>query len=344
MKSPASYFDVFFEKGKRIHLFFFLALLILLVFVLSISRNGSYAPGAFVSYAWVIACVYTGRWLCRNWLLNGQWVGLVMMLLVALIGLGGLGLAVYIYFFEPNLPFNHIIESGINSTVVTFVLLFGGFFLAVIRSAIREKMNGLVLAEQKKGSELSLLRSQVSPHFLFNTLNNMYSLSINRPNQMPALLLKLSELLRYSVYDADQPLVQLKDELDYIRNYIDLENIRSADRLSLNVTLPDATAGLKIAPMLLVVFVENAFKHSRNTLESDIQIVIHCKIVKDHIHFDVTNSYSETVAKDRTDKRNSGFGIANVIKRLDLLYPGEYNLNQTQTENRFKVELCLKVN
>jgi hypothetical protein len=344
MKLPASYFDVFFEKGKRIHLFFFLALLILLVVVLSISRNGSYAPGAFVSYAWVIACVYTGRWLCRNWLLTGQWVGLVMMLLVALIGLGGLGLAVYIYFFEPNLPLNHIIESGINSTVVTFVLIFGGFFLAVIRSAIREKMNGLVLAEQKKGSELSLLRSQVSPHFLFNTLNNMYSLSINRPNQMPALLLKLSELLRYSVYDADQPLVQLKDELDYIRNYIDLENIRSADRLSLDVTLPDATADLKIAPMLLVVFVENAFKHSRNTLESEIQIGIHCKIVTDHIYFDVVNSYSETVAKDGTDKRNSGFGIANVIKRLELLYPGEYNLKQTHTENQFKVELCLKVN
>ncbi|GAB3899921.1 sensor histidine kinase [Spirosoma agri] len=344
MKLPANYFDVFFEKGKRIHLLVFLALLILLVFVLSISRNGRYAPGAFMSYGWVIACVYTGRWLCRNWLLTGQWVGLVMMLIVALIGLGGLGLGVYIYFFEPNLPLNHIIESGINSTVVTFLLLFGGFFLAVIRSAIREKMNGLILAEQKKGSELSLLRSQVSPHFLFNTLNNMYSLSINRPNQMPALLLKLSELLRYSVYDADQPLVQLKDELDYIRNYIDLETIRSADRLSLNVSLPDAPAGLKIAPMLLVVFVENAFKHSRNTLESEIQIGINCKIVNDHIYFDVTNSYSENGAKDRTDKRNSGFGIANVIKRLDLLYPGEYTLNQTHTENRFKVELSLKVN
>lgn len=344
MKSPASYFDVFFEKGKRIHLLVFLASLILLVIVLSISRNGRYAPGAFVSYGWVIACVYTGRWLCRNWLLNGRWGGLVLVLIVALIGLGGLGLGVYIYFFEPNLPLNHIIESGINSTVVTFVLLFGGFFLAVIRSAIREKMNGLVLAEQKKGSELSLLRSQVSPHFLFNTLNNMYSLSINRPNQMPALLLKLSELLRYSVYDADQPLVQLTDELDYIRNYIDLETIRSADRLSLNVTLPDAPAELKIAPMLLVVFVENAFKHSRNTLDSDIQIGINCQLVNDYIHFDVTNSYSETVAKDRTDKRHSGFGIANVVKRLDLLYPGEYKLNQTHTGNRFKIELSLKVN
>lgn len=341
MKLPAIFFETFFGKGKRVHLFFCFALLLLTVFILFISRNWSYVPGALVIYAFVIACVYTGRWLCRKWLLNGHWGGLIIMLFVAVTGYGAIGLAAYL-FFVPGLPLNHIIESSINITAAGFVLIFVGFFYAVIRSAIREKMNGLVLAEQKKSSELSLLRSQVTPHFLFNTLNNMYSLSINRPNQMPELLLKLSELLRYSVYDADQPMVQLKDELDYIRNYIALENIRSSDRLSLTVNLTHAPLSVKIAPMLLVVFVENAFKHSRNTLESEIQISINCTITGGNIHFEIANSYSDNSAIDATDNRNSGFGINNVIKRLDLLYPGQYELKRNRTKNQFKVELCLK--
>lgn len=341
MKLPAIYFGAFFERGKRVHLFFCLALLVLDAFVLFVSRDWHHTAEAFVIYVFVLAAIYTGRWLCRKWLLNGKWGGLIAMLILVLIGYDVLGLAAF-DFFVSRLPLNHIMESSINIIAGSFVLIFFGFFIAVIRSAIGEKMNALMLAEQKKGSELSLLRSQVSPHFLFNTLNNMYSLSINRPNQMPALLLKLSELLRYSVYEADQPMVQLKDELDYIRNYIDLENIRSADRLSLTVNLPDVPLNVKIAPMLLIVFVENAFKHARNTLESEIQIIINCKVVNENIYFEVANSYSDKGAKDTTEKHSSGFGIANVTKRLDLLYPSEYELKQTCPENQFKVELCVK--
>lgn len=343
MKLPAIYFETLFEKGKRVHLLFCLALLVVAVFILSVSHSWSYAPGALIIYSLTLGCIYTGRWLCLKWLLNGKWGSLITMLPIILLGYGAIGLGAFIYFFAPDLPLNHMLESAINITAGSFALIFSGFFIAVIRSAIREKMNGLILAEQKKVSELNLLRSQISPHFLFNTLNNMYSLSINRPGQMPDLLLKLSELLRYSIYEADQPMVQLQDELEYIRNYIALENIRSADRLSLTVNLAHAPLNAKIAPVLLIVFVENAFKHARNTLKNEIQIIINCNIVNENIYFEVTNSYTDNGAKDTTDKRNSGFGIANVIKRLNLLYPGEYDLKQTCTANQFKVELCVKV-
>ncbi|TDE11030.1 sensor histidine kinase [Dyadobacter psychrotolerans] len=342
MKLPEIHIEAFFEKGRRAHLFFCLALLVLMVFILSVSQKWKYAPGAILIYSFILGGIYTGRWLCRKWLMNSKWGGLITMLIVVLLGYCIIGLGAYVYFFVPDLPLNHMIESAINITACSFALIFIGFFIAVIRSAIREKMNGLVLAEQKKGSELSLLRSQVSPHFLFNTLNNMYSLSINRPSQMPDLLLKLSELLRYSVYEADQPLVQLKDELEYIRNYIALENIRSADRLSLTINLADARVNVKIAPMLLIVFIENAFKHARNTLENEIQLVVNCKLVNENIYFEVVNTYIDNGAKDSTDKRSSGFGIANVTKRLELLYPGDYELKQTHSTNQFKVELILK--
>jgi hypothetical protein len=164
MKLPAIYFGAFFERGKRVHLFFCLALLVLAAFILFVSRDWHHTAEALVIYAFVLATIYTGRWLCRKWLLNGKWGGLIAMLIVALIGYDALGLAAF-DFFVSRLPLNHIIESSINIIAGSFVLIFFGFFIAVIRSAIREKMNGLTLAEQKKGSELSLLRSQVSPHF-----------------------------------------------------------------------------------------------------------------------------------------------------------------------------------
>jgi hypothetical protein len=342
MKSPASYIEEFFVKGKRLHLVFCLVLLLVLVLVLSVSHGWSQVTGAGLVYLVVLANIYTGRWLCRKWLLQAKWGGLLIRIIAALAGFAAAELAVYVYFFVPELPLNHAIESSINITAVSFALIFCGFFIAVVRSAIKEKMNSLILAEQQKGSELNLLRSQVSPHFLFNTLNNMYSMAINRPQQMPAHLLQLSELLRYSIYEADQPLVRVKDELDYIRSYIALENIRSSDRLSLTVNLDDNRTNLRIAPLLLIVFVENAFKHARNSLENRIEIDINCKTTSDTIFFKVSNTCGEESQKHTEEKRRSGFGIANVIKRLNLLYPDEYELKQVRLPNEFKIELNLK--
>lgn len=339
---PAVYLEVFVEKEKRVHLFFCAALCILLVFILSVSRKWSYWAGAFAVYACVLGCLYTGRWLCHKWLLKGKWWSLLALTIGLLIGYIVIGLAICVYLFEQNTALNHLLESSITIAAGSFLLMFCGFFIAVMRSALREKMNGLILAEQKKESELSLLRSQVSPHFLFNTLNNMYSLSINRPGQMPPLLLKLAELLRYSVYDADQDLVKLEDELEYIRNYIELENIRSADRLSLSVSMEIVPKDIKIAPMLLIVFVENAFKHARNTFEQKLEISINCNTAIGNIYFEIENSYSDQFTDEYAENSDSGFGIANVTKRLQLLYPGEFELNQTHTLNKFKIELCLK--
>lgn len=342
MKWSAKYLEAFFEKGKRLHLIFCAALLVLLAFILLAARSLDHVAEGLFCYGFVLSSIYTGRWLCRRWLLAGKWAGLIVAVLVALIGYTVVGLAGFVYFFHPDLPVNHILESGINIMVGACLFIFTGFFVAVIRSAVREKLNGLILAEQKKESELGLLRSQVSPHFLFNTLNNMYSLSINRPAEMPALLLRLSELLRYSVYEADRPVVMLQEELEYIRNYIALEDIRSSDRLFLTLNIEKPQEGIKIVPMLLIVFVENAFKHARNTAGQKIYITINLNVSGGMIYFEVENSCGEEIAENPVEKRNSGFGVENVIKRLDLLYPGGYGLKQTRVNNQFNVKLWLK--
>ncbi|PSL31036.1 GHKL domain-containing protein [Chitinophaga ginsengisoli] len=324
------------------HLFFLLTLFFLLVVILLISRTLSYIATGLFCYAFTLCAIYAGRWICKKWLASNKWSHLIFAVVNALVGFTLVGTAGFVYLFNPGMPINHILESAINISVLSFFLLFSGFFITITRSALREKMNGLVLAEQKKESELNLLRSQVSPHFLFNTLHNMYSLSVNRPAQLPPLLLQLSELLRYSVYEADQPLVTLQEEMAYIRNYIALENIRLADRLKLTVNMDDNPDDIKIVPMLLIVFVENAFKHARNTSEQQIYINIHLKVRGNTIYFMAENSCSNHSNEDGAGKRNSGLGIANVIKRLELLYPDAYGLKQNRTNNLFKVELWLK--
>lgn len=335
--------DLFFTNGRRLHLLFCLALLFIPALVMLATRNTYYIPFALFSYLFVLGGIYAGRSLCRRWLLTGRWTVLMGALLLSLAGFAIIGTTGFILSFNPEMHFNHIVETAINMTVVSFLLLLAGFVITVTRSAIREKLNGLLLAEQKKQSELGLLRSQVSPHFLFNTLHNLYSLSLNRPSEMPDLLLRLAELLRYAVYEAELPLVNLREEIAYLRNYVALEKIRMSDRLILTLDLDESPAGVQIAPMLLIVFLENAFKHGRDTFDQTVTITVLLKVMDGKIYFSVINSCAVDVTVAAAGKMGSGFGIANVVKRLDLLYPGEYGLKQNHTADQYQVELWLIV-
>ena len=189
---------------------------------------------------------------------------------------------------------------------------------------------------------MQLLQSQISPHFLFNTLNNMYGLSITQHEKIPALLLKLSDLLRYSVYDANKAYVPVKDELAYINNYIDFEKMRIGERLSLTTDFEDfSTMTAKIAPMLLIVFIENAFKHSKNSTNDHIFIHITLKTWSNRLLFTCVNSYSSGQSKAMNE--HSGFGLENAKKRLELLYSTEHHLVIEESDDTYKVMLQLKI-
>jgi len=225
-----------------------------------------------------------------------------------------------------------------------FILsLTAGILVKLVRINVHRQLYEAKAEAQHSQSELHLLQSQLSPHFLFNTLNNLYGLSITEHEKIPPLLLKLSELLRYSVYEAKELFVPLNEELSYIKNYIEFEKIRIGDRLMLKTGFEELEKrDIKIAPMLLIVFVENAFKHSKNTAEQSIQIEIHFKIWGSYLLFSVKNSQTQSKEKSALDK-NSGFGLANVSKRLELLYPNEHILEIENNEDFYQVSLQLKM-
>ncbi|MCO4293559.1 histidine kinase [Solitalea sp. MAHUQ-68] len=227
------------------------------------------------------------------------------------------------------------------------LLFFLNFCIGALVGLVRNRMKRRIetarreLAHSK--SELQLLQSQLSPHFLFNTLNNVYGLSITNHEKVPALLLKLSELLRYTVYDAKELFVQLAHEVEYLKNYIDFEKIRLGNRLNLKLNFDGIRhESFEIPPMLLIIFVENAFKHSRETRGEQIMIDIALSNTEDEVVFSIKNSCFKMATDALPQEKHSGFGLESARKRLNLLYENRYTLTIKESENEYTVNLKLK--
>jgi LytS/YehU family sensor histidine kinase len=237
-----------------------------------------------------------------------------------------------------------IIEFSVTTLPFFIIGLIMGIFIKLIRASIRKQIQDARITAEQKQSELNLLQSQLSPHFLFNTLNNLYGISITQHERIPALLIKLSGLLRYSVYDTKKPFVPIKDELDYIHNYISFEKLRISDRLVLQTDLETINdPGITIAPMVLIVFIENAFKHARNTIDQTIYIYISLTLTGNFIEFSVKNSYGDGQHENSFLHTGSGLGLSNTIRRLNLLYEENYELDQFVKDNLYIVQLRLKI-
>lgn len=189
-------------------------------------------------------------------------------------------------------------------------------------------------------TELSFLRSQVSPHFMFNVLNNMVALARKQSDQLEPSLIKLSSLMRYMLYEADEEKVPLEKEVDYLQSYIDLQQQRFGKKLKVNVTVEGFDTAYEIEPMLLIPFVENAFKHGTGMID-DAQIDIELRVKNSILNFSVRNKYNcESIEiKDKT----SGIGLTNVTRRLNLLYGKDHTLLVTNKDNWFNISLQINL-
>jgi sensor histidine kinase YesM len=185
--------------------------------------------------------------------------------------------------------------------------------------------------------DLKFLKGQLSPHLLFNTLNNLYGLSLQKSDLLPPLMLRLSEVMRYSLYETNQVFVPVNQEVEYLKNYIELEKLRIGNEVKLNVHFQeDATRQIQIAPMLLVVFIENAFKHSRHAPKSERFIKMNLTYNQKEINFTIENSFNNS---HNYQDQNSGLGLELTKRRLDLLYQNNYTLNIDNQNNVYKIDL-----
>ncbi|WP_235151745.1 sensor histidine kinase [Dyadobacter sp. CY345] len=226
--------------------------------------------------------------------------------------------------------------------IVTFYLCVKAF-----ADILFIQTKNLILERDNLALELDFLKSQINPHFLFNTLNSIYTRTVDVDEQASDLVLKLSDLMRYSLYGVNEEKVPLKEELEYIENYLELEKYRHPQNLvEISFAMDGDVAGLKIAPLLLISFVENAFKHGVNLSRKSSYVYVSAVIEDDILYFTVQNSLPDRVKSftvGASIKKSGGIGLVNTRKRLNLLYSSRHDLNIRHTADEYEVMMGIRL-
>ncbi|MFH0756786.1 MAG: histidine kinase [Bacteroidota bacterium] len=238
---------------------------------------------------------------------------------------------------HPRPPFRQI--HMFNYTFTSVFMLFFAMGLRVLeRQSLIEKLQK-EMEKEKLDSELAFLKNQISPHFFFNTLNNIYALiEINTEDAQKAVL-KLSKLMRYLLYESEHGNTRLSNEIDFMLNYIDLMKLRMNEKIKLSFSFPKVYEDINFPPLIFVPFIENAFKHGISYRQKSF-ISIEMHIEGNTISFRCSNSMVDKVGENETEQ--PGIGLENVKKRLKLLFPGKYELRIDPSEDKF--EVFVKIN
>lgn len=241
----------------------------------------------------------------------------------------------WIYGHEFSVPLSKISKNLFRDyAVISFAVS-----LKIIRDWDRKDRLTNQLHLEKRDAELQFLRAQIHPHFLFNTLNNLYGLALRQSPHTPDSILRLSGLLDFILYECNAERIPLQKEITLIGDYANLERLRFGDRLQLVFEHDHPPESVRIAPLLLLPFVENAFKHGAGATNEAVFIHIHLRVEDQTLHFQVENNKPQNGGPASNGSR--GIGLRNVEKRLRLLYPGRHALSVTETSDRFTIELKL---
>lgn len=237
--------------------------------------------------------------------------------------------------FNQNMTALYTPERLLQYMLSGLVIMFISSGLKVTGNYIRNERRNKVLENQKLATELAFLKSQVNPHFLFNTLNNIYSLAYKQSPETPDAIMKLSLLMRYMLYESNDTMVSLEKEVEHLQNFIDLQKLRLREHTIIKFTIEGKLEGIQIAPMLLMTLVENAFKHGLVS-KNEIGISIDLKVFNDTLIFRTINNISS-----HKKREFGGIGLENMKKRLGILYPDRHKLAFEEKGDTFYATLKL---
>ena len=217
------------------------------------------------------------------------------------------------------------------------IYLLGGIFSLVV-DFYKKESESKELENEHKEIKLQFLRNQLNPHFLFNSLNSIYSLVRSKSNDAPEAVITLSELMRYMLYEAGDKQVLLEKEINYLKNYIALQRLRLKNSEAVKLNIKGETRNLKIYPLLLISFIENAFKYGTD-YEGNTHIDIKIKVLDNNLIFEVEN----IIGLYRRDEKNSGVGLKNIKNQLNHLYNKNHELIIEETKTNYKVHLTINL-
>jgi sensor histidine kinase YesM len=297
---------------------------------------------SLVNLAVAIGTVYTfNYYLIPRFLLKERHIKFIAFSVIAIIIFIYLQLMLTVILFIKLLYTEQTLFPKMIDVVMLFFNLFFIVFIAIsikfYKRWTEKDHKSQVIQREKVEAELQMLKTQINPHFLFNTLNSIYVLALRNAEKTAETVLQLSDILDYILYKLNEPTVLFSDELHIIENYISLEKIRFADRVELNLKVEVNDKDLKIPPMLIIPFVENAFKHGVGKSMDKSWINIEIRDTDDFLNIDVGNSRKPGVQKSKS----SGIGLENTIKRLNILYNNNYTFDKIETEYNYQIKLQL---
>jgi len=238
--------------------------------------------------------------------------------------------------FESNIWsdtfFLFLVINVLFSVILTMVL-------KLVKQWYKDQKTTTELKKMQLETELQFLKAQINPHFLFNSLNNLYALTLSKSDAAPEFVLKLSNILRYILYESNQGKVSVRTEMDHVRDYIAVERLRLGDKVKIDVDIEEELKDELVEPMLFLTLVENAFKHSENVLPKDRFVKIFGKSINDGFRFFVENSFSQ----NKTSDEAGGIGLRNIKKRLVLIYPNKHDIKSSADDGVYRVDLIIKL-
>lgn len=336
------------------HILFWIASTSFLCFIFYLnSRNFNLAlfAKAFITNVGFALAVYLNLYVLIPEFLKKKSYIFYVFWLVVLLTLSSLLIQLIIVY-----PLRNLLEVTENfskfSTDTHSAFFFATFFYVLISSFLKfikdwismQDLNYKLanIEKQKLAAELKSLKGQLNPHFLFNSLNNIYSLALIKSDKVPDLILKLSDLMRHIIYESRENYISLDKELEFVDNFIALQKIRTSDKIKIEYTKTGEIPSGKIAPLLFEPFIDNAFKHGLPGTENDDFINISILFTKNNfVEFILNNNYEDT---PNWNNKNSGIGIENVKQRLQHLYnKDEYSLEIKKEKQIFSVNLQLKL-
>jgi len=268
------------------------------------------------------------------------------------------------YFIEFTLPFIVLIifrvhfqrylidgythhEHFFYSTFYIVQLAFDTILITIFVGMLRFAVGWFELESKRKqmendklANELKFLKAQINPHFLFNTLNNLYYLAYSHSANTTEVIAKLSQMMRYMIYDSNYPMVPLSKEIEYMQNYISLERLRLNNEVPIEFVVEGSTENILVAPLIFITFLENAFKHGVSANTTGSWVKINFRVKGSEIVYTVENS---KLTGNINEKEKSGFGLQNLQRRLELSYPNRYQLKTEDMADRYFVQLNLSL-
>ena len=354
MKDNISFLDNILQNRTLSHVLFW-SLFLLVFIMLGVLNTGAFKPIAYNNLALlpsqIVAAYLLNYYQLPKLLFKRKYISFLVSMLLSVYILSAFARYNVVHIVEP-LVRKDFVQETIQEILLDFGYLFSAYFPAVYMYAIimlaikavkgrfEEKHQIEILKKEKATSELKFLKAQIQPHFLFNTLNNLYALTLSKSDLAPKVVLKLSELLDFILYQSDQVSIPIEKEIELIQGFIDLESLRYGDALNLNFKHSVDNSKTPIAPLLLLPLIENAFKHGVSSNPSNAHIDIDLVVIDNTLNFKAYNNKLNDLAKPETNSK-FGIGTSNIKRQLELNYPDKYVLEVEDNSDNYLVNLVI---